>query len=189
MQANLLPEYHFLMFAPNLGAEYFFDAARNYWNTFQPIVIDDFGFLNYLPPLVTVSVTVVAMRDTAAQIGVQLGQAAPYAYYDPVVYDTFEETRAELNRRAQLNQPFGVPLGIGSATSTPFIPTPWLPTRSPGFITATPSPDVSTPAAELTAESTPEVTVETTETVSPSPTPTTMSPGQVINTPGPAIGG
>lgn len=187
MQANLLPEYHFLLFAPNLGAEYFFDGARNYWNTFQPIVIDDFDFFQYLPPGVTVSVTIVALRDMAAQLGVQLGQTAPYAYYDPVVYDTFEETRAELIRRAQFNQPFGIPLGIGSATSTPFIPTPWLPTRDPGFITATPSPGVTTPAAEVSPEVTPETTDDA--AVTASPTPVTLSPGQIINTPGPAIGG
>ncbi len=178
MQANILPEYHFLRFAPNLGAEYFFDGARNYWNTFKPIVINDVAMLRLLPPAVTVSVTVVALRDLAAQIGVELGQIAPFAYYDAVVYDTFEATRAELNRRAQLNQPFGVPLGIGIATTTPFIPTPWLPTRPPGFITATP---------EMTDEPTVEVTPELDTSVSP--TPTATLPGQVINTPGPAIGG
>ncbi|MBE2183741.1 MAG: hypothetical protein IAE89_09980 [Anaerolineae bacterium] len=185
MQANILPEYHFLRFAPNLGAEYFFDGARNYWNTFKPIVINDVAILRLLPPAVTVSVTVVALRDLAAQIGVELGQIAPFAYYDAVVYDTFESTRAELNRRAQLNQPFGVPMGIGIATTTPFIPTPWLPTRPPGFITATPDPAVATP--EITDESSAEVTPETGGTASP--TPTATLPGQVINTPGPAIGG
>jgi hypothetical protein len=116
-----------------------------------------------------VSVTVVALRDAIAQIGVELGQQAPYAYLDAVVYDSFAETRAELNRRAQSNQPFGVPLGLGSATTTPLIPTPWLQSSGPGFITATPG------LASASA--------------TPGPATPTAPPGAVENTPGPAVGG
>lgn len=170
MQSNLIPNYHFMLFAPNLGGEYFFEAARAYWDTFRPIVMADLRFLQLVPGGNSVSVTVVALRDTIAQIGVELGQQAPYAYLDPVVYDSFAETRAELNRRAQTNQPFGVPLGLGIATTTPLIPTPWLPASGPGFVTATPSATPASPVATAAA--------------SPPP-----PPGAVENTPGPAIGG
>jgi hypothetical protein len=171
MQNNILPDYHFLLFAPNLDSAYFFEAARNYWNTFQPTVLTDLELLRLLPVNVTISVTAVALRDTAAQVGVEVSQASPFAFLDLVVYDTLEQTQAELDRRAAQNQPFGVPLGIGSATQA-VIPTPWLPTRSPAFVTATPSP-----------------------TDGPSPTPTSTpqvpptQPGAVQNTPGPVIGG
>jgi hypothetical protein len=62
-----------------------------------------------------------------------------------------------------------VPLGLGIATTTPLIPTPWLPTSGPGFVTVTPG---ATPTAAVA-------------TAAASPPP----PGAVENTPGPAVGG
>jgi hypothetical protein len=173
MQANILPDYHFLLIASNLGGEYLFDASRAYWESFQPVVIPDTRFLEILPTGRTITVTVVALRDTAAQIGVDIARAAPFAFYDPVVYDTLDETRAEMNRRAGSNQPFGVPLGIGFATTTPFIPTPAI-TLAPGFITATPN-GTGTAAPSATPQP-----------ATPAGTAATQTP---LNTPGPIIGG
>jgi hypothetical protein len=183
MQANIRPDYHFLIIAPNLGAEWLFDAARTYWNTFQPAVIPDFEFLRLVPAGRTISVTAVVMRDMASVLGVELAQVAPFAYYDAVVYNLFEETRAELNRRAAANEPFGIPLGIGAATTTPSIPTPWLPSQS-GFMTATPSPETTDEA-----ETTEAPTAITLMTATPTPPPGTQTPAPIQPTPGPAIGG
>jgi hypothetical protein len=49
VESNLLPNYHFMLFAPNLGGEYFFEAARAYWDTFRPIVIADCAFCSLCP--------------------------------------------------------------------------------------------------------------------------------------------
>lgn len=175
MQANILPDYHFLLIASNLGGEYLFDASRAYWQAFQPIVIPDTQFLAILPTGRTISVTVVALRDTAPQFGVDIARVAPFAFFDPVVYDTLDETRAEMNRRAASNQPFGVPLGIGIATTTPFIPTPAI-TLAPGYVTATPNGSgVPTPIT------TPTPTGGEAAVTEAAPVPT--------NTPGPIIGG
>lgn len=147
MQANLRPDYHYLLVAPNLGAEWLFDAARNYVLAFAPIILSDFDFVALTPVNKTVTVTVIARRDTAAQLGVELAQAAPYAFYDAIVRDTFEETKAELDRRASENHPFGEALGLPPAATPsgqPFIPTP-IPT--PSGPTITPSP--TTPMTPL----------------------------------------
>jgi hypothetical protein len=146
---DTLPNYHFLLIAPNLGAEWLFDAARAYYERFRPIAVSDLELIKLIPPQFTVAVTVIARRDTAAQWGVQLAQNAPNALFDAVVYDSFDDTRAVLTSRAASNQPFGVPL-LPTATPPPALsPTPGaliggpqpLPTRpSGGFVTQTPTP-------------------------------------------------
>ena len=85
----------------------------------------------------------IARRDTASQIGVQLAQSLPNAYYDPVIFDQFDDTKKALNDRAVLNTPFGVAISQPTPTldpNAPLIPTPRLfPTNPPaGFITQVP---------------------------------------------------
>lgn len=155
MPADTRPDYHFLLVSPNLGAEWLFDAARAYWDTFRPTVINDFDLLIFVPPERSITVTVIARRDTAPRLGVDLSQIRPNAYFDPVVFDNFEDARAELNRRAQVQQPFGVPLSTAVPTldpNAPFVPTPRLPpTRPPaGFMTATPTTQPTPAAPEAT---------------------------------------
>lgn len=180
MRPDQRPTYHFLVFAPNLGAEWLFDAARQYWETFRPTVLPDFAFLRFIPPEQTLTVTVVALRDTIPMLGVELARTAPTAYLDAVVYDTFEQTRDELNRRAQMQQPFGVPLAQPTL-DLPFIPTPWLPTRAPaGFVTATPPPTPTRPPSP-----TPPVIYPATPHLQPFPTNPPSEPQPIQRTPGP----
>lgn len=168
MSADVRPDYHFLLVAPNLGAEWLFDAARNYWDAFRPTVIPNFNFLIFVPPGRTINVTVIARRDTAPQIGVELGQIRREAYFDAVVFDNFEAARDELNRRAEQQQPFGVPLVSPTSTpdpNAPSIPTPRLPaTRPPaGFVTSTPVPTQTVTGEVTETPGAPAATDEATE--------------------------
>jgi hypothetical protein len=178
---DTLPNYHFLLMAPNLGAEWLFDAAREYWTRFRPIIVTDLELVRLIPKGYTIIVTLVARRDTAQQWGVWLAQNVPDALLDGVVYDAFEQTRTALNQRAQTNEPFGVPLKPTPTPQVPISPTPGSliggpvevipPTRAPaGFITQTPTPNAAEPTA------------------APNLPPST--PGQPIYpTPGPITGG
>lgn len=160
------PDYHFLLISPNLGAEWLFDAARTYWDRYRPTIINNFDFVRLIPTDVTISVTVIARRDTAAQFGVELAQINPDIYFDAVVHDLFDDTKQDLDERARVGQPFGVPLSQPTPTLNPnpvFIPTPRLqPTNPPaGFVTVAP------PTAE----------------------PSDEEPTQVHPTPGSVVGG
>lgn len=176
MRPDVRPNFHFLILAPNLGAEWIFSAARAYWNTFRPTIIPDFDFLLVIPPTRTIIVTAIAQRDTIAQIGVELARSSPLAYLDSLVYDTPEALQVELDRRVSLGQPFGVQISTPTPTldpnaiNLPVIPTPRLPpTRPPsGFVTSTPSPAGSPP---------------------PSSTPNPNEPQPIQRTPGPLTGG
>ncbi|MEP6988309.1 MAG: hypothetical protein ABI970_22075, partial [Chloroflexota bacterium] len=173
------PDYHFLLIAPNLGAEWLFDAAREYWSRFRPIVVTDLELVRLIPKGYSIIVTMVARRDTATQWGVFLAQNVPDALLDGVVYDAFEQTRTALNQRAETTQPFGVPLKPTPTPAVPISPTPGSlignavipPTRAPGgFITQTPTPNMVEPTAAPTLPAEP--------------------PGQpVYPTPGPITGG
>lgn len=164
---DTLPNYHFLLIAPNLGAEWLFDAARQYYERFRPIAVSDLELIRLIPPQFSVAVTLIARKDTAPQWGVWVAQIAPNALFDAVVYDFFDDTRAVLNTRAQSNQPFGVPLVPTPTFPPPVSPTPGsllggpvtpqpVPTRpAGGFITQTPTPGVEQPPPATTDPSQP----------------------------------
>jgi hypothetical protein len=149
MPPDTLPDHHFLLIAPNLGSEWLFDAARSYWETFQPTVISNVELLRLLPPERTITVTLLSRRDLLKSLQAQLAEVVPEAFIDPIVYDYFDDAKLTLEGRTQLNQPFGVPLAPTPTptASPPPTPTPGatpIPTRPPGgFITRTPtvSPD------------------------------------------------
>lgn len=176
---DTLPDYHFLLIASGLGAEWLFDAAREYWSRYRPIVVTDLELVRLIPKGYSIIVTLVARRDTASQWGVWLAQNVSDALLDGVVYDVFEQTRDALNQRAQTDQPFGVPLKPTPTPVAPISPTPGSligdvvipPTRAAGgFITQTPTPNAGEPTAV--------------PTLPPEP------PGQPIYpTPGPITGG
>jgi hypothetical protein len=174
---DTLPDYHFLLIASNLDAEWFFDAARAYWERFRPTVVSDLSLVSLLPEEdVSVVVTVIARRDRVAQLGVDLSRLRPEALFDPVVHDFIADAKQALDERARLNQPFGVPLiptetPIPAPTSVPLFPTPGPVVGGSGsdFITQTPTPP------GLPAQDDPDVT--------------NLPPTPIFPTPGPVIGG
>ena len=144
---DVYPDYHFLLIAPNLGAECLFDAAQQYWERYRPTVISNFRFPALIPPDRTITLTVIARRDIAEDLARQMLVTAPNAYYDPLTFDSLDEARAELNRRAEQSQPFGSPLSQPTATYDPNLPV-IIPTAPPppGFVTVTPVPTISVTA-------------------------------------------
>lgn len=200
MAQDTLPDYHFLLIAPNLGAEWFYEAARLYWLRFLPTVISSYTLLPLIPEEYSIAVTVVARRDIVAQLGVELARVVPRALFDPVVHDFYEDTRAELERRALANEPFGVtlqptPTWTPAPTSPPVFPTPGPITSEEAGLTPT-STQTETETATGTAtlpESTPEVTPEATasetETATPGTPASPTPPTPLYPTPGPVTGG
>lgn len=180
------PHYHFLLIAPNLGAEWLFDAARRYWDRFRPTVVSDTRLLMLIPTWDTVALTAIAHRDLMPSLGVEMAQFASHIFFDPIPADSFESTRAELNRRAELNYPFGTDVlqpgqELPTMVAPPAIPTPnvpgGIPTRAPaGFIT-------QTPQGTIMATATPIIVVTAAPDDAGDPAPTAIAP-----TPGPITG-
>lgn len=193
MRPDQRPIYHFLHIASHLGAEWLFDAARAYWNAFRPTVLPDFTFLRFVPADQTITVTVIALRDRITTLGVELAQVAPTALLDAVVFDTFEQAREELNRRAAEQQPFGVPIATPTLLM-PLIPTPRLPaTRPPnGYVTVTPPPGTArppTPTPPLIFPDSTPATPDPAFIVQPVPVVPADEPQPIRRTPGPVTDG
>ena len=174
-----LPDFHFLLIADNLGPEWFFDAAREYWERFRPTVISDLLMARLVSREFSMAVTAVVGRDRVAEFGVAMAQVIPAALYDPVVRDSFAETRDALTERARTNQPFGQPLAITIVPTLEPNLTPVQPTLGPVIGGPTPTPRI------MTSESTPPPI----PTSPPLPPPDADNPqGPIYPTPGPING-
>ncbi len=184
-QITAQPDYHFLYIDPNLGAEWLFDAAHQYWDAFRPTVLSDFEFLRLIPQGKKIAVTVVTRRDHLGQIGVELAQVRSDAMYDPVAQDDFNQMRAVLNQRAASDQEYGAALQPTQPVGQQVIATPGsvlggpAPTRAPaGFITQTPTPQPTDAQAEAAATPAPLPTQS--DTSGPASQPIEPTPGSIL---------
>lgn len=100
-------DYHFMVLAPGLQSAWFFQAARRFWQHFQPVVTDDAGLLAYLPANTRVAVTVLARRDTAEYVKGQIETHRPDAFIDLIALDDLPLMESILNQRADSGLPFG----------------------------------------------------------------------------------
>lgn len=107
-------DFHFLYLAPGLSVDYFFDAARKYWETFKVIVIHDIEVIRHVPRRYSVAITSLARSDTAAAVRDTIeNRYGNRVYHDPLVYDFVEDVQLTLDIRAERNEPFGIPLQSG----------------------------------------------------------------------------
>jgi len=100
-------DYHFLLLAPGLQSAWFFQAARRYWQRFQPIVTDNWQLLSFIPPDKQVAVTVLARSDTVLFVQEQVQTQRANAKLDTVVADELPLMEAILDSRADAGLPFG----------------------------------------------------------------------------------
>lgn len=155
------PDYHFLLIAPNLGAEWLY-AVRNYWGQFRPTLTSDFPIIQLVPAGYTIAVTVVCRRDMRDFYDTRLRDQVPRALIDFMVYEFVEDVQLALDGRAELNQPLGVP--VPPTATPPPSPTPEgtpaLPSTRPpaGFITQTPGNPPVLPTTTPQPSSTPPPT-------------------------------
>ncbi len=101
------PDLHWVILAPGLQADWFFQAARRYWQTFRPTVLPDWDLITFVPNTRSLAVTVLARSDTAEYVAQQIGERWPNVRLDAVVFDTLPEMQAELDRRANYQKRFG----------------------------------------------------------------------------------
>jgi len=101
------PDYHWLILAPGLQADWFFQAAQQYWQVFRPTVLVNWRLIRTIPYSKTLAVTVLARSDTIKYMDKRVRDVWPNIYYDALVYDTLAEMQAELDRRALLLKRFG----------------------------------------------------------------------------------
>ena len=108
---NQYADYHFLYIAPGAGVDYFFTAARRYWERFQPTVIHDLAVAQHVPTRTSVVITALARTDTSAMVQQLVSTLFENrVYLDLLVYDYVEDMQLTLDSRAERNEPYGVPI-------------------------------------------------------------------------------
>lgn len=103
-------DYHFMILAPGLQSAWFFQAARQYWQRFQPIVTDDLELLTYPDESSIIAVTLLAREDTVNYMRDQIQDRLDEredALLDVVVIDDLPSMESLLNERARDDVPFG----------------------------------------------------------------------------------
>lgn len=100
-------DYHFMVLAPGLQSAWFFQAARQFWQRFQPIVTDDLELLTYVPTNAKVAVTILARSDTAEYARQQVEGKRNGLFIDMIVQDDLPGMESILNERAESGVPFG----------------------------------------------------------------------------------
>ena len=100
-------DFHFLILAPGLQSAWFFQAARHYWQRFQPIVTDDWSLISYIPQEYDVAVTLLARPDTGPYARHEIEAQRAKLRLDLVVVNDLTVMEAILNARAESGLPFG----------------------------------------------------------------------------------
>lgn len=145
MQA-IIPDYHFLYLAKDLGVDWFLVAGRKYWQAYRPIVTGDLDLVGYVyrdsTPII--AITSLARRDLAAPVASLIAERFPLAYHDPLVYDFVAEMQLTLDGRADYRQRFGVP-NPPTPTALPVTPTPNATPTYGALIIRPPNPSTPMP--------------------------------------------
>lgn len=100
-------DYHFMVLSPGLQSAWFFQAARQFWQHFQPVVTDQVELLAYLPDDASVAVTLLARPDTANYMKQQIEAQHADIKLDMIVVDDLPLMESILNARAESGLPFG----------------------------------------------------------------------------------
>jgi hypothetical protein len=100
-------DFHFMILAPGLQSAWFFQAARQYWQRFQPVVTDDWQLLAYIPPDRQVAATVLARADTAQFVQEQISIQRTNVRIDLIIADDLTLMESILDARAAAGTPFG----------------------------------------------------------------------------------
>jgi len=101
------PEFHFMVLAPGIDKEWFFDIARVYWDRFKPTLMTVYDFINFLPKSSSLAVTVITTPDMVDLMNKQIAVRWPNIYMDLIVANTPNEVEDLLNSRVAAGRRFG----------------------------------------------------------------------------------
>jgi hypothetical protein len=101
------PEFHFMMLAPGIDQEWFFEIARVYWDRFKPTLMTVYEFINFLPKSSSLAVTVITTPEMVDLMNRQIAVRWPNVYMDMIVASTPREVEDLLNSRVAVGRRFG----------------------------------------------------------------------------------
>jgi hypothetical protein len=99
--------FHMIVIGLGLESRWFFETAQAYYNTFRPMVTTLPELIQYVPPTLSLAVTIFALADTAEVIENSLRARYPNLWLDLIIADDVDRVRMLLNQRVRQNLRFG----------------------------------------------------------------------------------
>ncbi len=100
-------DFHMMILAPGLDANWFLEATQAYWEQFRPIVTTVIEMVDYITSDHSLAVTVVAPPEAADALQERIAAPYPNVWFDLVIADSRERLVDIFNRRAAQRQRFG----------------------------------------------------------------------------------
>ncbi|MCC6614605.1 MAG: hypothetical protein IT320_14080 [Anaerolineae bacterium] len=100
-------DFHFIVLAPGLDAEWFFETMRAYWDRFRPIVTTDLSLIDYMPFEQSAAITIVSPPALMETLSRAASLPYPNAYLDPIEAVDLDEVARIFNDRVAVNRRFG----------------------------------------------------------------------------------
>jgi hypothetical protein len=100
-------DYHFIILAPGVDPEVFFQAAEVYWLRFQPVLLDSPELISLVPYDKSLAVTVIAPPAQVDAMNEQIRDQWPTIWYDLIVVDTPTALIDVFNQRVSSGRRFG----------------------------------------------------------------------------------
>jgi len=101
------PDYHWLLLAPDLPEDWFWDVAWRYWDAFRPTLIPSTNLIGGVPPENSLAVTVIAPTSALDALKQSIHKDYPNVKIDAIAADDQDALQTELERRAQIDQEYG----------------------------------------------------------------------------------
>jgi hypothetical protein len=100
-------DFHMIILAPGLQADWFFKTAQSYWNAFRPIVTVHSELIDLLPHDVSLAATIIAPPELVDTMTETIQQVYRNVWFDLIVADDLDNVRDLLNGRVLVNRRFG----------------------------------------------------------------------------------
>ncbi len=101
------PDYHFLILAPGFDTNWFFSAARDYWDKYRPTVLSATDFIAYLPTTRSLATTVLSTPDLVDYMSHHIKDRWPNVYFDLIVAEDTGTIADALAQRVTSGRRFG----------------------------------------------------------------------------------
>jgi hypothetical protein len=102
------PTFHVVVLAPGLNPDWFFEAARSYYNTYRPIVAPTWDYIRFIPRDRSLAMTVIAPLDMIETMRSVIQQQYPNVLFDLIAYGDHPGLIGEtLNQRVLTNRRYG----------------------------------------------------------------------------------
>lgn len=99
--------YHFIMLAPGIDEERFFQVGQHYWERFRPVLMTIPDFINFLPGDSSLAVTVITSPDLVDFMNERIVRRWPNVWMDNIVANSPREIEEILNSRVAVGRRFG----------------------------------------------------------------------------------